>query len=441
MKTQNRLQFPAILLAVFLVLIVTSCEVDKEENKPVVATNEVTAIKSTEALCGGVITSDGGFTITSCGVCWSTDSIPTINDNKTTDSIGAGCFTSQISGLQPKSNYYVRAYATNSEGTGYGMAMAFETYGAAVLTTAEVTEISYTTAVCGGAITSDGGQTITVRGVCWSTSPDSVELESASGFTVNGSGVGTFESKLTNLSPGINYYVRAYATNSIETYYGNINSFETTTLPENSFIDSRDGNVYKYVTIGSQVWMAENLRYLPEVVGSDTGSNTTPYFYVYGYDGTDVAEVKVSINFTIYGVLYNWPAAMSGSVSSTSNPSDVQGICPSGWHLPSDDEWLQLCDYLGGDSIAGGKLKEDGITYWDSPNKDATNETGFTALPGGYRNNSGNFGVIGNYGSWWSSSELSTNYANYRFLLYNSFYLNTNNINKEIGFSVRCVRD
>jgi hypothetical protein len=162
MRTQNRFQFPAISLAIFLVFLVISCEVDKDENKPIVATNEVTAIKSTEALCGGTITSDGGFAVTTRGVCWSTDPNPTIDDNKTTDGAGAGSFTSQISGLQPKTNYYIRAYATNSNGTGYGMAMAFETIGAAVLTTAEVTEISYTSAVCGGTIASDGDQSITV---------------------------------------------------------------------------------------------------------------------------------------------------------------------------------------------------------------------------------------------------------------------------------------
>ncbi len=102
--------------------------------------------------------------------------------------------------------------------------------------------------------------------------------------------------------------------------------------------DSRDSQIYQYITIGAQVWMTENLAYLPSVFAPATGSNSTAYYYVYGYNGTDVAAAKATSNYTTYGVLYNWPAAMNGSASSTSNPSGVQGICPSGWHLPSDAE-------------------------------------------------------------------------------------------------------
>lgn len=440
MRTQNKLQFPAILLAIFLVFLVTSCEVDKDENKPVVATNEVTAIKSKEALCSGLIISDGGYAITACGVCWSTDPNPTIDDNKTTDGAGAGSFTSQITGLQPKTNYYVRAYATNSEGTGYGMAIAFETIDATELTTTEVTEISYTSAVCGGNITSDGGYAITTRGVCWSTSPDSVDLEKALGHTANGSGIGSFESRLANLTPDTTYYVRAYATNSVGTAYGEVVSFTTTALPENSFFDSRDGYVYQSVAIGSQVWMAENLRYLPDV-GLGTGSQTIAYYYVYRYNGTNVSEAKATENYQTYGVLYNWPAAMAGMTSSSSNPSRVQGVCPTGWHLPSDAEWTELIDYLGGGEVAGGKLKETGTTHWESPNTGATNETGFTALPGGFRNYDGNFLNIGYNGLWWSATENGASSAMACDMNYNTSNIASYYNIKENGFSVRCVRD
>ena len=125
-----------------------------------------------------------------------------------------------------------------------------------------------------------------------------------------------------------------------------------------SFIDTRDGNVYNYVTIGNQVWMAENLKYLPSVVGSDTSSEITPFYYVYDYDGVNIEDAKATSNYTAYGVLYNWSAAMAGSASSVTNPSGVQGVCPIGWHLPSDAEWIVLTDYLGGENEAGGKLKE-----------------------------------------------------------------------------------
>ena len=194
-----------------------------------------------------------------------------------------------------------------------------------------------------------------------------------------------------------------------------------------TFIDSRDGNEYNWVQIGDQIWMAENLKYLPSVVGSGTGSETTPYYYVYGYNGTNVAAAKATDNYATYGVLYNWTAACNS--------------CPAGWHLPSDAEWTELTDYLGGTSVAGGKLKETGTTHWASPNTGATNETGFTALPGGFRFSIGNFDVIGDNGYWWSSTENNTDNACYRYLNYYNYYLISNYDDEMVGFSVRCVRD
>jgi len=194
-----------------------------------------------------------------------------------------------------------------------------------------------------------------------------------------------------------------------------------------TFTDSRDGNVYKYVKIGNQIWMAENLKYLPSVVGPSTGSQTTPYYYVYGYDGTSVAAAKATDNYTTYGVLYNWTAACNS--------------CPDGWHLPSDAEWKELTNYLGGTIVAVDKLKETGTTHWNSPNIGATNETGFTALPGGLRYDDGTFYNIGYLGNWWSSTEYNSDYAFYRSLFYYYLNLYDYNDNKKIGFSVRCVRD
>jgi uncharacterized protein (TIGR02145 family) len=206
------------------------------------------------------------------------------------------------------------------------------------------------------------------------------------------------------------------------------------------FTDARDSIHYKVVKIGNQMWMAENLRYLPSVVGPGTGSQTDPYYYVYGYDGTVVADAKATSNYSYYGVLYNWPAVMNGATSSTSNPSGLQGVCPTGWHLPSDAEWQELTDYLGGIDVAGGKLKERGTKPWTSPNTGATNETGFTALPGGYRNSAG-FGAILEYGYWWSASESSSSNAYNLNLHYTYRGVYRDNITKEMGHSVRCVKD
>jgi len=196
-----------------------------------------------------------------------------------------------------------------------------------------------------------------------------------------------------------------------------------------TFIDSRDGNEYNWVQIGDQVWMAENLAYLPSVNMVADGSEDAAgsYYYVYGYDGTNVAEAKATDNYATYGVLYNWTAAMNA--------------CPDGWHLPSDAEWTELTDYLGGESVAGGKLKETGTTHWASPNTGATNETGFTALPGGDRYGNGTFFGVGNYGHWWSATEGNATYVWSRHMGYNFSDVYRGNYSKEVGFSVRCLRD
>jgi uncharacterized protein (TIGR02145 family) len=187
--------------------------------------------------------------------------------------------------------------------------------------------------------------------------------------------------------------------------------------------------------------MAENLKYLPGVVGSATGSETTPYYYVSGYDGTNIEDAKATANYGIYGVLYNWPAAMNQTASSTANPSGVQGVCPAGWHMPGDAEWTELIDFLGGSSVAGGKLKETGTTHWNSSDTEVTNETGFTGLPGGRRSSDGTVRGIGYYGNWWSATEYDTNNAWARAMQHSYSDVDRFSKEKDLGFSVRCVKD
>ena len=173
------------------------------------------------------------------------------------------------------------------------------------------------------------------------------------------------------------------------------------------FTDSRDSKIYKNIQIGDQVWMAENMNY--EIsIGSWVYDNK-PYY----------ADT--------YGRLYNWEAA--------------QTVCPSGWHLPSFDEWNQLIKYLGGSNVAGRKLKETGTLYWKEPNLDATNETGFLAISGGFRDYSGNFNSFGKDGYWWSATELNTNIYRYLNMTFNNSEVSNGGYNKRAGFSVRCVKD
>lgn len=199
-----------------------------------------------------------------------------------------------------------------------------------------------------------------------------------------------------------------------------------------AFTDSRDDNVYSFVTIGEQVWMSENLKYLPSVVGRTTDSNNDPYHYVSGYNGTDASEAKATSNYETYGVLYNWPAATNA--------------CPSGWHLPSDAEWTQLTTYLGGEGGAGARLKatgtvQEGTGLWNSPNTGASNQVGFTALPGGNRNAGDTFFDLGNAAYWWTATESSSTNAWRRAVYRDQWHVNRNGIAKEIGLSIRCVRD
>lgn len=227
----------------------------------------------------------------------------------------------------------------------------------------------------------------------------------------------------------------------VDALLARIEVLEESLLLINGFTDSRDGNHYKVIKIGNQIWMAENLKYLPSVVGPGTGSNTTPYYYLYDYNGTEVGAAKSTSNYATYGVLYNWPAAMGGSLSGSSNPNKVQGVCPTGWHLPSDAEWIELIDFLGGVDVAGGKLKETGTTHWLSPNVDATNETGFTALPGGIRHFEGYFLNLGCVGNWWTTTEESETSAWCRIIVMDTGHAGEWYEPKEIGASVRCVKD
>jgi len=191
-----------------------------------------------------------------------------------------------------------------------------------------------------------------------------------------------------------------------------------------------DGNIYGTVTIGTQTWMVENLKTtsyndgttIPLVTDNTVWSNsTTPAYCWYNNDEATYGNT--------YGALYNWYVVETGNV------------CPTGWHVPTDAEWTILTDYLGGTSVAGGKLKDTGTTHWTSPNTGATNETGFTALPGGCRGSGGSFDDVGRFGYWWSSTEISSTNAWFRVVNYLFATIVRSNYNKEFGFSVRCLRD
>jgi len=203
---------------------------------------------------------------------------------------------------------------------------------------------------------------------------------------------------------------------------------------DKSIVTDIDGITYKTVQIGTQVWMAENLKTAKYNDGTTIPNVTDKTQWPYLTTGAWCYYDNNSVNNAKYGKLYNWYA-----VSETTNGN--KNICPTGWHVPTDAEWTVLTDYLGGNNVTGGKLKEVGTTSWQSPNTDATNTSLFTGLPGGYRSNDGSYSSIGNSGIWWSSSGYGSSFAWYRYLYSSNGYANSYFNFKAVGFSVRCLRD
>jgi uncharacterized protein (TIGR02145 family) len=193
------------------------------------------------------------------------------------------------------------------------------------------------------------------------------------------------------------------------------------------------------VTIGNQIWTNKNLdvstyrdgTVIPKVDDATWSTLTTGAYCYYNNDSTTYAA--------IYGKLYNWYAVVGIHDNDANTPNKT--LAPEGWHVPTDGEWTTLTTYLGGLSVAGGKMKEAGLAHWVTPNTGATNESGFAGLPGGYRDSNGSFDYIGSLGYWWSSTELDTTGAWYRYLFNGNGNVYRNGFNEGSGFSVRCLRD
>jgi uncharacterized protein (TIGR02145 family) len=307
-----------------------------------------------------------------------------------------------------------------------------------LVVTTPVTEILYATATSGGEVTYDGGGPIFTRGVCFgkNSSPTA-----DSSITVDGSGMGPFTSYLTGLKPGTLYHLRAYAKNSAGTVYGDEVTF-ITQIPEIKFntsltygsVTDIDGRTYKTIPVGVQVWMAENLRttklndgtVLPKIIEDADWSNLLTAAYCW-FNNND------SLYGNIYGAYYNWYAVSSGK------------LCPDGWHVPSDVEWQQMVDYLGGNNVAGSKIKETGKNNWVLPNGDASNNSGLTGLPAGMRGSiDGSFSGQGYYGGWWTATQTNSSLlgsAWSRWVHGDTTVIARSEIFKKDGFGIRCIKN
>ena len=338
------------------------------------------------------------------------------------------------SGLIAYTNYTYRVYSYNAVGNSitYSNEFSISTGGVPVLSTNTISAITFNTAVSGGNITNDGGTSVIVRGVVWSTSSNpTINLSTK---TTDGNGSGAFNSNIVGLNSNTTYYVRAYATNSLGTAYGNEQTFITSTLVN-----------LPSIAICNQFWTTQNLnvgRYrngdlIPEITDAAQWSSlTTGAWCWYNND---------SINYgSVYGKLYNWYAV-----------NDPRGLAPSGWHVPSDYEWKKLvkcidpnADTLGyiESATAGGAMKEVGVIHWLSPNFGATNNSGFMGLPGGLRFRGGYFDYVGNIGLWWTSTPSNEiYYARTRCLSYSSAEASHASYccdsTKNAGLTIRLVRD
>ena len=362
---------------------------------PAVTTEAATAISSTQGQLNGYVVEHPDYPVTERGFLFA-DNAQFNGAVEYSTGTGGGQFHYRVSNLQLATRYYYRAYAQSAMGITYGDVLYFDTQAEMpTVLTLDVTDVKASRATVTGNVTATGGAFVTRRGVCWSIAQNPTLNDS---HTDDGNGLGIFTSHITGLTPDTIYYVRAYATNSVGTAYGDQRSF-TTTSPFFCGFDTvadYDGNIYHTVEIGQQCWMTENLRtthysdgsVIP--IGTELSENIAYRYYPFDNSG----------NVPIYGCLYNWAAVMHGASSSSANPSGVQGICPPGWHVPSEAEFAQLTNFVVGQSQYGCGGDTSNIIRalasnmgWDyctgvnacyvNYNQPLNNATGFSAVPAG----------------------------------------------------------
>lgn len=352
---------------------------------PTVTTSTPSNVTTNSATCSGNVTSDGGATVTAKGVCWSTSQNPTISGNHTSDGNGTGAFTSNITGLAENTTYYVRAYATNSKGTSYGSQKSFTTESGGssatipTVTTATPFDIAIYSAACGGNVTSDGGATVFERGVCYSTSQNPTTSDMVA---QSGSGTGSFTCYMTGINQNTTYYVRAYATNSEGTAYGNQVSFTTNSEPTNGVLQYDDGNGVDALgfTNGGTIYWA----------------NMFPASMLSQYAGTSIVEIEALLNLAgtytlqIYSGGTSSPNSLVATINVTHSYSDF------GWYyiaLPnavplntSQNLWIVLSKtHSAGEYPAGvcadsgdpnGRWISDGSGTWEDLGQSRPNTWG-----------------------------------------------------------------
>jgi uncharacterized protein (TIGR02145 family) len=427
MKTQT--PYSLLRTCSILLLAVTmffqSCKNEEVVIAPQVTTITASNVTFNSATMGGTVKSNGGADIKAKGICYATTAAPTVQSDTTNQGAGSQNFTSQITDLLPNTKYFARAYATNSAGTGYGEEFSFTTGAGLPTVTLAVSNISYKELTASWTVTAQGASAVSLSGWVISTA-NALPVTGTDMFAPFNTNATFVEKKISDLTTGTKYYVRAFATNNQGTAYSNV--IEATTLALPTATDA-DGNVYGSVLIGTQIWMDKNLRVtkfsngdaIPTTAtASQNISGETSPLYYWAPNGNQV-------NVSGFGLLYTSYVAM-----------DNRNVCPAGWHVPTSAEWVTLSTYLG-EGVAGTKLKTTGVNYW---NHDlGTNTTGFSGVGAGLRFSDGTYGAFKQQGEYWSTTAYDAN-ENKQFMLYSQFAQIDNYWRpKSTGLAIRCIKN
>lgn len=409
-----------LLLGLSILFLVSGCNPDDEFETPLVTTLEISNVSFTSATIEGNVTDKGSYAVTARGFVWGKKDKPIVTrDSLSIEGDGLGIFSTEITGLEQSTKYYIRSYATNQVGTSYGAQKYFWTLGPPVVRTYSITGVTSDFATVNGGLAYDGGEAVSEMGICVDLDGDPDLADEV--FTYSGTDT-VFVIDLENRTPLTTYYVRPYAINANGTAYGDLKSFNTL----GGTVDDVDGNSYGTVQIGEQIWLSENLKTtkfndntpIDRVNAANNWIELTTSAYC-DYANSDVTG-------DMFGRLYNWYTANSGN------------ICPVGWHVPSAQEWETLDTFLG--KNAAVKIKEESGEFWPIESE-ASNETNFSAIPAGYRDFKGSYNGLGRDAAWWSTTANGNNYAWLFEINTGSTGIAKNSYTKNRGHSIRCIMD
>lgn len=424
MKPKFNLLISTITLLGFII-ISASCKKDDDPQIPKVKTVSVSDLTISAVIANGQIESDGGAQITEKGFCIGLNEEPTITETKLINLDETNNFSFQINELEPATKYYIRAYAINNVGIAYGNEISFTTLtpNEPNLITVNASSVKLTKAKIYCEIADNGELAITERGICYGTQ-NNPTIENST--LTSSETTSNYTCSISGLSASTTYYARAYVVTDFSIYYGNNIEFST----EDATVNDVDLNVYNVIEIGNQLWLKQNLKTTKYSNGDLIETTTLTNIDVEEEPKYQWPAMIDESYVETYGRLYTWYAAV-----------DSRGLCPTGWHLPSDSEWDELTNFLGGENVAGGKLKS--IENWNTPNNGATDEVGFSSVGSGYRIFTGDptYIAFGVNGLMWSSDEGNQYYGKNRVTVNTQLQVYNSSSHKKSALTVRCIKD